>query len=65
MFLKKAAIQRTLLFRLCIDKCEIKNQWSAGGSIGVGTFTSTSTFEPLSLQYVRMNELKKFMLEGL
>ena len=33
--------------------------------IGVGTFTSTSSFDTLSLQFVRMNELKKFMLGGL
>ena len=32
---------------------------------GVGTFTSTSSFDTLSLQTVRMNEFKKFMLGGL
>ena len=32
---------------------------------GVGTFTSTSSFDTLSLQTVRMNEVKKFMLGGL
>ena len=26
--------------------------------IGTGTFTSTSSFDTLSLQFVRMNELK-------
>ena len=30
--------------------------------IGVETFTSTSSFDTLSLQFVRMNELRKFML---
>ena len=33
--------------------------------IGVETFTSTSSFDTLSLQFVRMNELRKFMLGGL
>ena len=32
---------------------------------GVGTFTSTSSFDTLSLQTVRMNEFEKFMLGGL
>ena len=32
---------------------------------GVGTFTSTVSFDTLSLQTVRMNEFKKFMLGGL
>ena len=32
---------------------------------GVGTFTNTSSFDTLSLQTVRMNEFKKFMLGGL
>ena len=33
--------------------------------IGVGTFTSTSSFDTQSLQFVTMNELKKSMLGGL
>ena len=32
---------------------------------GVGTFTSTSSFDTQSLQFVTMNELKRFLPEGL
>ena len=33
--------------------------------IGVGTLTSTSSFDMQSLQFVTVNELKKSMPEGL
>ena len=49
-------------------KLKIKNKKQTSSTevlTGVGTFTSTSRFDTLSLQIVRMNELKKSMLGGL